>query len=79
MMSLVPNIHSSYGLLNKVVATVTDNGSNVVKAFQVYQPVTEFDDETREEESTPTDKSFRLRMMVSCLFPRTTGVGGRCR
>uniref|UniRef100_A0A669EP74 BED-type domain-containing protein n=2 Tax=Oreochromis niloticus TaxID=8128 RepID=A0A669EP74_ORENI len=37
----IENIHSSYGLLNKVVATVTDNGSNFVKAFQ--------------EESTPKD------------------------
>ncbi|KAJ8370259.1 hypothetical protein SKAU_G00102870 [Synaphobranchus kaupii] len=51
----IENIHSSYGLLNKVVATVTDNGSNFVKAFKVYQPVTESDDETEEEESTPTD------------------------
>ncbi len=51
----IENIHSSYGLLNKVVATVTDNGSNFVKAFKVYQPVTESDDETEEGESTPTD------------------------
>uniref|UniRef100_A0A3B4G6I6 HAT C-terminal dimerisation domain-containing protein n=1 Tax=Pundamilia nyererei TaxID=303518 RepID=A0A3B4G6I6_9CICH len=42
-------------LLNKVVATVTDNGSNFVKAFQIYHPVTESDDETEEEESTPKD------------------------
>uniref|UniRef100_A0A3Q2VAM0 BED-type domain-containing protein n=1 Tax=Haplochromis burtoni TaxID=8153 RepID=A0A3Q2VAM0_HAPBU len=37
----IENIHSSYGLLNKVVATVTDNGSNFVNVFQ--------------EESTPKD------------------------
>ena len=50
------NIHSLYGLLNKVVATVTDYGSNFVKAFKVYQPVIkESDDETEEGESTPTD------------------------
>lgn len=30
-------IHSSYGLLNKVVATVTDNASNFIKAFKTYQ------------------------------------------
>uniref|UniRef100_M4AVU6 BED-type domain-containing protein n=1 Tax=Xiphophorus maculatus TaxID=8083 RepID=M4AVU6_XIPMA len=50
----IKNIHSSYGLLNKVVATVTDNGSNFVKAFKGFQPITESDDET-EEESTRTD------------------------
>ena len=51
----IENIHSSYGILNKVVATVTDNGSNFVKAFKVYQPaLTESDDEMEEEESTPT-------------------------
>lgn len=51
----IENIHSSFGLLNKVVATVTDNGSNFVKAFKVYQPVTESDDETEEGEPAPTD------------------------
>ena len=51
----IENIHSSYGLLHKVVATVTDNGSNFVKAFKVYQPVKESDDETEEEVSTPKD------------------------
>uniref|UniRef100_A0A3Q4G166 HAT C-terminal dimerisation domain-containing protein n=1 Tax=Neolamprologus brichardi TaxID=32507 RepID=A0A3Q4G166_NEOBR len=51
----IENIHSSYGLLNKVVATVTDNGSNFVNAFQVYHPVTDSDDEMEEEESTPKD------------------------
>uniref|UniRef100_A0A3Q3AK76 HAT C-terminal dimerisation domain-containing protein n=1 Tax=Kryptolebias marmoratus TaxID=37003 RepID=A0A3Q3AK76_KRYMA len=50
----IENIHSSHGLLNKVVATVTDIGSNFMKAFKVFQPVTEFNDET-EEESTKTD------------------------
>ncbi|KAJ8011289.1 hypothetical protein DPEC_G00056600 [Dallia pectoralis] len=49
----IEKIHCSYGLLNKVVATVTDNGSNFVKAFKVYQPITESDDE--EGESTPTN------------------------
>ncbi|KAF3835671.1 hypothetical protein F7725_028229 [Dissostichus mawsoni] len=34
----IEEIHSSYGLHGKVVATVTDNASNFAKAFRVYQP-----------------------------------------
>ena len=35
--SEIEQIHTSYGLSGKVTATVTDNGSNFVKAFKVYQ------------------------------------------
>ena len=34
--SRMENIHASYGLNGKVVATITDNGSNFVIAFSVY-------------------------------------------
>uniref|UniRef100_A0A671U1X3 HAT C-terminal dimerisation domain-containing protein n=1 Tax=Sparus aurata TaxID=8175 RepID=A0A671U1X3_SPAAU len=49
----IDNIHSSYGLSSKVTATVTDNGSNFVKAFQMYQPP-ESDTEDRSEEDEAT-------------------------
>ncbi|XP_049428832.1 uncharacterized protein LOC125886567 [Epinephelus fuscoguttatus] len=42
------NIHSSFTISHKVTATVTDNGSNFVKAFKVYQPV--HDDDSEEED-----------------------------
>ena len=34
--SRIEYIHASYGLNAKVVCTITDNGSNFVKAFSVY-------------------------------------------
>ena len=36
--SEIDHIHSLYGLSTKVTATFTDNGSNFVKAFKMYQP-----------------------------------------
>ena len=34
--SRIEHIHASYGLNGEVVGTITDNGSNFVKAFSVY-------------------------------------------
>ena len=34
--SRIEHIHASYGLNGKVVGTITNNGSNFVKAFSVY-------------------------------------------
>lgn len=49
----IDNIHSSHGLSLKITATVTDNGSNFVKAFQMYQPPE--DSEDKEDEATFTN------------------------
>ncbi len=51
----IDHIHSLYGLSTKVTATVTDNGSNFVKAFQMYQPESLSDDDEDDEEVTFTD------------------------
>lgn len=52
--SEIDNIHSSHGLSLKITATVTDNGSNFVKAFQMYQPP-EDSEEDQEDEATFTN------------------------
>uniref|UniRef100_A0A1A8L117 HAT C-terminal dimerisation domain-containing protein n=2 Tax=Nothobranchius pienaari TaxID=704102 RepID=A0A1A8L117_9TELE len=54
----IEEIHSTYGLHGKVVATVTDNASNFAKAFRVYQSCdleSESEKEDDEEEPTFTD------------------------
>ncbi|XP_065126262.1 uncharacterized protein [Paramisgurnus dabryanus] len=55
------NIHSTYGITHKITATVTDNGSNFVKAFKRYQPLEESDsEEDNEDEVTFTDINAAL-------------------
>ncbi|XP_070411497.1 uncharacterized protein [Nothobranchius furzeri] len=53
------HIHSLFGLSTKVTATVTDNGSNFVKAFQMFQPesLSGDDDEEDDEDVIFTDVS----------------------
>ncbi|XP_039541169.1 uncharacterized protein LOC120488610 [Pimephales promelas] len=56
------NIHSTYGITHKITATVTDNGSNFVKAFKRYQPLEESDsEEDDEDEVTFTDINDALQ------------------
>uniref|UniRef100_A0A671WJW0 BED-type domain-containing protein n=1 Tax=Sparus aurata TaxID=8175 RepID=A0A671WJW0_SPAAU len=53
----IEEIHSSYGLHGKVVATVTDNASNFAKAFRVCQPC-HLDSESENEEGDDEDPTF---------------------
>ena len=53
----IEQIYASFGLTGKVSATITDNGSNFVKAFAVYSdsPATRLEDV---EEETEDDAAF---------------------
>ena len=54
--SEIEHVHSTYGLVGKVVATVTDNASNFAKAFRVYQPAVPSSDAESEGEEEQVDE-----------------------
>ncbi|XP_034082438.1 uncharacterized protein LOC117552875 [Gymnodraco acuticeps] len=43
-------IHSAFGLSHRITATVTDNGSNFVKAFKMYAPPEPNEEEDNDEQ-----------------------------
>ncbi|XP_015243119.1 PREDICTED: uncharacterized protein LOC107092915 [Cyprinodon variegatus] len=53
----IDHIHSLFGVSTKVTSTVTDNGSNFVKAFAMYQleSFSDDDDEDHDDDVTFTD------------------------
>uniref|UniRef100_A0A3Q4HMB2 HAT C-terminal dimerisation domain-containing protein n=1 Tax=Neolamprologus brichardi TaxID=32507 RepID=A0A3Q4HMB2_NEOBR len=53
----IEEIHSSYGLQDKVIATVMDNASNFPKAFRVCQPC-HLESESENEEGDDEEPTF---------------------
>uniref|UniRef100_A0AAZ1Y1Y5 BED-type domain-containing protein n=1 Tax=Oreochromis aureus TaxID=47969 RepID=A0AAZ1Y1Y5_OREAU len=51
----IEQVHSAYGLNSKVTATVTDNGSNFIKAFRMFQKSDSDEESEEDEEVTFTD------------------------
>lgn len=54
----IEQIHSSFALCGKITATVTDNGSNFVKAFRMFQADDEADNDVDEVIFTEFFTSF---------------------
>ena len=53
----IEHIHASYGLNGKVIGTITDNGSNFVKAFSVYSTsLPEFSEAAMPEDSEDVEE-----------------------
>ncbi|TKS88085.1 hypothetical protein D9C73_022209 [Collichthys lucidus] len=72
--SELDNIHSSYGISHKITSTVTDNGSNFVKAFKKYQPVEEDDSEDEEDEDWLKGVIFSVAMVANCEWMTRTSL-----
>uniref|UniRef100_I3J981 HAT C-terminal dimerisation domain-containing protein n=2 Tax=Oreochromis niloticus TaxID=8128 RepID=I3J981_ORENI len=51
----IEQVHLAYGLNSKVTATVTDNGSNFIKAFRMFQKSDSDEESEEDEEVTFTD------------------------
>uniref|UniRef100_A0A3Q4MDV2 HAT C-terminal dimerisation domain-containing protein n=1 Tax=Neolamprologus brichardi TaxID=32507 RepID=A0A3Q4MDV2_NEOBR len=51
----IEQVHSAYGLNSKVTAIVTDNGSNFIKAFRMFQKSDSDEESEEDEEVTFTD------------------------
>ncbi|CAM4542482.1 unnamed protein product [Leuciscus chuanchicus] len=62
----IEEIHSSYGLHGKVVATVTDNASNFTKAFRVCQPCN-LESESENEEEGEDDEEPTFTDVIEAL------------
>jgi len=52
--SALDEVHAEYGIQHKIVRTTTDNGSNFVKAFNVYVAPLATEDDTANEDSEMT-------------------------
>uniref|UniRef100_A0A8C1V5X7 HAT C-terminal dimerisation domain-containing protein n=1 Tax=Cyprinus carpio TaxID=7962 RepID=A0A8C1V5X7_CYPCA len=72
----IEQVHSAYGLNYEVTATVTDNGSNFIKAFKMFEQ-SDSDEQSEEDEevtftdveqalSTDSDGQFSLPPHLSC-------------
>ena len=58
--NVLDDIHTSYGIATKVCKTITDNGSNFVKAFSVFGQAREVDCDTdSDDEENNEDIAFQ--------------------
>ena len=61
------SIHSEFGIENKVTVTVTDSGSNFLKAFAVFGK-TETDQETSDEAYDDSELEYDDSLLVRNFF-----------
>ena len=69
----IEQIHNFYGLAGKITATITDNGSNIVKAFTVFHH-SSLDSSSATAEEIPTlsmDEDPEESLTQRMLFLKT--------
>ena len=54
------NIYSSHGISFQITTTVTNNGSNFVKAFKMYQLERDDSDDDEDEEFTDISEAWQI-------------------
>ena len=70
--SKIEQVHASYSLVGKVCATITDNGSNFVKAFTVYSDSA--NDTAEDVEPEGEDVAFEDIDELLTLDPEETNI-----
>lgn len=72
--SKIEQVHASYGLAGKVCATITDNGSNFVKAFTVFSDSASASCITEDIEEEGEDVAFENVDELLSLDPEETNI-----
>lgn len=53
------DIHTEYNICDKIVHTITDNGSNFIKAFRVYGELDDNNNQIPLEEARPSESAVK--------------------
>ena len=67
----IEQIHNSFGLSGKITATITDNGSNFIKAFSLFHQSSDSGSVSVEEATTLWKKTQMIMVTTMTSLLRT--------